>query len=259
MYDVDLFGDLPTQKGGAGEKWLANRHGVVIHYNGPEVAWGVDEREYIEMVNQHHLNRDWSAHPGSGRPILGDGIMYHFVVGRQGTIYRTRHKYDVLWHCGSWPENRTYWSVLVILGGRQKATVEQLGALYRLVDTMRTDDDFRTTAVIGHQEVDWTSCPGTLMDEFVLPYRDEAKMATEGMYFAETECFVGGAFWDYWRNRGGLMIFGYPLTDEIEEDGMTVQYFERAVFEWHPGNEERHRVLLRRLGAAALHNSEIRV
>jgi len=35
----------------------------------------------------------------------------------------------------------------------------------------------------------------------------------------------------------------------------TVQYFERAVFEWHPDKPEladRYHVLLRRLGAEAL-------
>ena len=61
-------------------------------------------------------------------------------------------------------------------------------------------------------------------------------------------CFVGGAFWAYWRERGGLPIFGYPLTNERIEDEMTVQYFERARFEWHRGNPAEFRVLLGRLG-----------
>jgi hypothetical protein len=30
------------------------------------------------------------------------------------------------------------------------------------------------------------------------------------------------------------------------------QYFERAVFEWHPANPDSQRVLLRRLGAEVL-------
>jgi hypothetical protein len=38
-----------------------------------------------------------------------------------------------------------------------------------------------------------------------------------------------------WRNRGGLAIFGLPLTDAITRpDGIVVQYFERARLEWHP-------------------------
>jgi len=31
-----------------------------------------------------------------------------------------------------------------------------------------------------------------------------------------------------------LAQFGYPITEEFEEGGYTVQYFQRARFEWHP-------------------------
>lgn len=71
-------------------------------------------------------------------------------------------------------------------------------------------------------------------------------------YFPETGHGIGHGFKSYWETNGGLPIFGYPLTDEIQEDGMTVQYFERAVFEFHPENPDPYRVLLRRLGAEAL-------
>jgi len=47
-------------------------------------------------------------------------------------------------------------------------------------------------------------------------------------------------------------VFGYPLTEELQENGRTVQYFERVVFEFHDENQEPYRVLLRRLGADAL-------
>jgi hypothetical protein len=73
----------------------------------------------------------------------------------------------------------------------------------------------------------------------------------DGHWFPETDRYVGGAFWQYWQSRGGLPIFGYPLTDELREGDHTVQYFERAVFEWHPENDDPWKVLLRRLGAEA--------
>jgi hypothetical protein len=61
---------------------------------------------------------------------------------------------------------------------------------------------------------------------------------------------VCGGFRAYWVAYGGLAIFGYPLTEEFQEGGLTVQYFERARFEWHPGVwPERYDVLLGRLGA----------
>lgn len=41
-------------------------------------------------------------------------------------------------------------------------------------------------------------------------------------------------FLDFWRANGQLLIFGYPITEEIIENGRVVQYFERARFEYFP-------------------------
>jgi hypothetical protein len=59
-------------------------------------------------------------------------------------------------------------------------------------------------------------------------------------YFPETEHSLQGAFKATWEARGGLRIFGNPISEEIAErlsDGRfhTVQYFERARFELWPG------------------------
>jgi hypothetical protein len=71
--------------------------------------------------------------------------------------------------------------------------------------------------------------------------------------FPETGRWIQWSFKAHWEaNPNALMDYGYPLTDEVTEDGTSVQYFERAVFEWHPANAAPYRVLLRRLGAAAL-------
>jgi hypothetical protein len=73
-------------------------------------------------------------------------------------------------------------------------------------------------------------------------------------YFAETSHNLGGAFRAYWQANGGLTRFGLPLTEEFTEtspdDGKTytVQYFERARFEYHPENAPPYDVLLVRLG-----------
>jgi hypothetical protein len=58
-------------------------------------------------------------------------------------------------------------------------------------------------------------------------------------YFAETGYGVRGAFLQFWEQHGGLAIFGYPISNEVQEmldDGKvhTVQYFERARMEMHP-------------------------
>ena len=53
------------------------------------------------------------------------------------------------------------------------------------------------------------------------------------LYFPETGHYIYDAFRDYWRRFGGLTVFGYPLTEQREEGGYWVQYFERARFELH--------------------------
>lgn len=69
------------------------------------------------------------------------------------------------------------------------------------------------------------------------------------VYFEETGHYLGGAFLDFWRAYGGIQTFGYPISPQIEQDGITVQYFERHVLEYHPDNPDDYQVLLRRVGA----------
>jgi peptidoglycan/xylan/chitin deacetylase (PgdA/CDA1 family) len=71
--------------------------------------------------------------------------------------------------------------------------------------------------------------------------------------YAATGHRLCNGFRDYWRAHGGLTILGYPISEEFQENGLTVQYFERARFEWHPENAGTpYVVLLGRLGADAL-------
>jgi hypothetical protein len=263
MFDgaTDLRAELDRNPNG-GPNWrvsLAEKMGMVVHYNGGPVPQEVGDIEWLRRVAGWHVQRDWGDPSTSSGHVYGDGIMYHLGIGRDGAVYRLRDLEDVLWHCGSWPENRTHISVFVVLGGHQRATDRQMTALHSVADEwVRSGTGRRRDDVIGHQEVDWTACPGTLQEDFVLRYREVIDVTVDGKWFPETECYVGGAFWQYWVSNGGLMIFGYPLTDERDEQDpltgrqMTVQYFERAVFEWHPENPQGNRVLLRRLGAAVL-------
>lgn len=64
-----------------------------------------------------------------------------------------------------------------------------------------------------------------------------AQTSANVRYFPQTGHYVANGFLAYWEHFGGVAIFGYPITNEIQENGMTVQYFERARFEWHPGSD----------------------
>ncbi len=85
-------------------------------------------------------------------------------------------------------------------------------------------------------------------------------------YFEETGHRICGAFLEYFNSHGlsfpgqpgitfeeSLALFGLPLSDERTErllDGReyTVQWFERARFEYHPENPEPYKVLLGLMG-----------
>ncbi len=72
--------------------------------------------------------------------------------------------------------------------------------------------------------------------------------------FAETGKTLAGRFRAYWEAHGGLAQQGFPISDEFTETSelngkpYRVQYFERAVFEYHPENAAPFDVLLSQLG-----------
>ena len=45
---------------------------------------------------------------------------------------------------------------------------------------------------------------------------------------------ISPQFQSFYDANGGLPIFGLPISDEFVADGLHVQYFERARFEYHP-------------------------
>ena len=60
------------------------------------------------------------------------------------------------------------------------------------------------------------------------------------VYSPMTNHATSQRFLQFWQQNGGLDIFGHPISDEIQEyltdtgKVQTVQYFERARFEYHP-------------------------
>ncbi len=90
--------------------------------------------------------------------------------------------------------------------------------------------------------VNWTAAPA-----FAPAQPAAAKAGCT--YFPATQHNMCAGFAAYWNNFGGLAIFGMPITEEFQENGHTVQYYERARFEWQPGAwPERYDVLLGLVG-----------
>jgi|GEM_PF-266895 len=80
-----------------------------------------------------------------------------------------------------------------------------------------------------------------------IPTARRAQAADEYCFDATGQC-IAGRFRDYWKQNGGLPVFGFPISGELWEDGRVVQYFERNRFEAHPENPSPNDVLLGRLG-----------
>ncbi len=67
-------------------------------------------------------------------------------------------------------------------------------------------------------------------------------------FFAETNHWVSGVFLEYFHKGGGLEIFGYPISEPFMDQGLLVQYFQKARMEWHPQNPDPYKVQLGLLG-----------
>jgi hypothetical protein len=79
----------------------------------------------------------------------------------------------------------------------------------------------------------------------------------ETFYSPQTGHNITGLFALFWESHGDWWAFGYPLTEQFDEkqaNGSTlrVQYFERAIFEYHPEIAAPFQIQLRRLGAAEM-------
>jgi hypothetical protein len=81
---------------------------------------------------------------------------------------------------------------------------------------------------------------------------------TQSSCFSDTGHCISGQFQRFWENNGGLAVFGFPITNPMEEINSETgkmymtQWFERNRMELHPENSEPNNVLLGRLGADEL-------
>jgi uncharacterized protein YkwD len=57
---------------------------------------------------------------------------------------------------------------------------------------------------------------------------------TRRAYVAETQHSLAEPFLSYWKKNGGVELYGFPISEPVKQDGMTVQWFERARMEYHP-------------------------
>ena len=75
--------------------------------------------------------------------------------------------------------------------------------------------------------------------------------------FPETGHIVSYAFLDLFNRRGGLDVFGYPISEPLSEGPYLVQYFQRMRMEWRPERPPDDRVTVGSLGLEAIYRFNI--
>lgn len=107
----------------------------------------------IEQINKWHIQRGFSS------------IGYHYVIYLDGSIHSGRPIEEIGAHCKG--QNR-YSIGICYVGGRMKTskkakdtrTIEQKGALIRLVKSLMTEYKLKATDVYGHCQFDAAkACP----------------------------------------------------------------------------------------------------
>lgn len=143
--------------------------GVVIHYSGPATALGMGRASLYDQVVAEIR---YQMRPGLYSPGFAvNGYMYHAVVW-EDTLYIIRNWDAALWHAAEYNHNMRSYSIHVPIGEGQRASRRTIQTLAEVTDDLLGGiGKGRGGWCLGHKEISATACPGTLMDDFVRPYR----------------------------------------------------------------------------------------
>src|SRR5215212_2470211 len=173
---VDLRGQIPGDPAanqGAKEK----TKGIVVHYNGdPNGYTGVasgqrTSQEVYAADADYHIQKNWGTPED---PASANGIQYHYGCW-EDTIYILRNADAKLWHCGDGVAEDSYnYSAIAVnipISTNERATARTLQTLREFCEDELQRQGLSTSEIRGHQEISPTTCPHSLMDDFVRPYR----------------------------------------------------------------------------------------
>ena len=116
----------------------------------------------------------------------------------------------------------------------------------------------QTVVVIALLGALLSGLPGTAAAAPTEPPTSSAATAQDGwspprtVYIPETGHTIDGVFLDTWREWSGAASFGNPITEEFEEDGRTVQYYEYARFEHWPDDPDGNVVQFGDIGSGLM-------
>ena len=80
----------------------------------------------------------------------------------------------------------------------------------------------------------WSALFGWLLVTLLPPGVALAQQSDARMFPQTGYRVADNAFWDYFRRRGGVRTFGYPVSNTFTLQGFKVQIFQRAVLQLQP-------------------------
>ncbi|HVB63464.1 MAG TPA: hypothetical protein VNE17_01960 [Nitrolancea sp.] len=232
----DIVDPLPTTDGSdahymalaassANDIWAVGFNGQIAHYDGTlwhSVSSGTTDLLYDLSI--HAANDIWAVGGRFFRFQGSTATVLHWDGQKWSTVERPevelRTGVDGNWTVGYGP-----WTLRVAANG----SLERVWLGQNVTDVADAGDGSAWAIGSG----------GTLYHYGPSPSPGDPVTATpagpQHVYFPETGHSASNGFLAYWQAFGGLAAFGYPTTEEFQEQGVTVQYFERVRFEWHPG------------------------
>jgi hypothetical protein len=241
-----------------GLKWMLNNY--TNGYNVRENNFGAYDdlgRPKTTVFSTRAISEYIGDNGSAGRGDLsisaaaGDRIQYHFsgaygVMGTAAAISAARP--DLVAVRANGGQIFVYWANPPEGGISSIATVQagldiKLGSVFSSWDTQQ-----KIYLAIDGQKSEVTPGSNGSLAIQADPYRmylitpghpaafdpAQSKAGDQITFFPETQHNLGYGFRYYWEHNGGLAQFGYPVSEEFTEGGYTVQYFERARFEYHP-------------------------
>ena len=139
---------------------MGNVNKITVHHtdDAPNLKKMTDIQFLRAIENHHRNNRKWAC------------IGYHFIIGRNGTIYEGRPaKYQGAHASKNNPHNLG----IALIGDFNKAAPakSQLAALNALLSQLRIKHKITASKVYGHGHLGQTHCPGKHLKRWLEVYR----------------------------------------------------------------------------------------
>jgi N-acetylmuramoyl-L-alanine amidase len=209
---------------------LPNRPGRKLRGGKPRYVTVHETSNYARGANaEMHRRFVWS---GGGT----SQVSFHYVVDDHESVHLVPDD-EVAWHAGDGGNG---------VGNNESVAIETcvnadgdfdktIQNLIKLVRNLMQMYNIPVENVVQHNHWSGKNCPMQLRKHGWAEFKAALAPAPvpDIQYFPETGQSVRDDFLMYYKAKGGLELFGYPITTEIVENGLTVQWFERARFERH--------------------------